>query len=260
MTRAIIAGAGTLPALLLKAGPAHLVAFEGVEITCGGAPVIPARFEQLGRLFKTLRAEGIDELCLAGAMSRPRFDPSALDEETSALMPRLMAAIGQGDDGLLSSVISLLEEEGFAVRAAHELRPDLVAGEGGLAGIPTERQLADAARARAVLAALGPLDVGQGAIVAAGQVLGIETLQGTDAMLDFVGRTRPGSRGVLVKRPKPGQDLRVDMPVIGPDTVRGAANAGLAGIEIAAGGVLLLERGAVLAEAEARDVAIWATP
>ncbi|MBF9050544.1 UDP-2,3-diacylglucosamine diphosphatase LpxI [Roseobacter sp. HKCCD9010] len=260
MARAIIAGSGALPQLLLQAGSAHVVAFQGVELQVRDAPVIPARFEQLGGLFEALRAQGVDELCLAGAMTRPQFDPSALDETTIALLPRLMAAIGQGDDGLLRSVIELLEDEGFAVRAAHELRPDLVAEEGVLAGIPTSQHQTDATRARAVLDALGPLDVGQGAVAASGQVLGIETLQGTDAMLDFVAQTRPGSGGVFVKRPKPGQDLRVDMPAIGADTVRLAAKAGLSGIEIAAGSVLLLDRGAVLTEAEAKGVAIWAAP
>ncbi|QBY00549.1 LpxI family protein [Rhodophyticola sp. CCM32] len=260
MARAIIAGTGALPGLLLKAGPAHLVVFDGVEIKAHGTPVIPARFEQLGRLFTRLREEGIDELCLAGAMTRPQFDPSALDAETMELMPRLMAALAQGDDGLLCSIIALLEDQGFTVRAAHELRPDLVLDEGVLTGIPTDRQQVDAARARAVLEALGPLDVGQGAVAAAGQMLGIETLQGTDAMLNFVARGRTDMGGVFVKRPKPGQDLRVDMPVIGPETVRAVARAGLDGIEVAAGGVLLLDRRAVLAEAETHDVAIWATP
>jgi DUF1009 family protein len=143
------------------------------------------------------------------------------------------------------------------VVGAHALRPDLVAEAGCLAGGPLP---GDVARARAVLDALGPLDVGQAAVAARGQVLGIETLQGTDAMLDFVARTAPGSGGVLVKRPKPGQDLRFDMPAIGPDTVRHAAAAGLAGIEIAAGRVLLLDRDAVLAACAETGLSLWAAP
>ena len=92
-------------------------------------------------------------------------------------------------------------------------------------------------------------------------MLGIETLQGTDAMLRFVAETAPGSGGVLVKRAKPGQDLRVDMPAIGPDTVALAADAGLSGIEVQAGHVLLLDpdSGAAL-PAQTHGIALWAVP
>jgi hypothetical protein len=259
MTRAILAGAGALPGLIMAAGPAHLVRFAGVPVTATvGGPVIDARFERLGALFADLRAAGVTELCLAGAMTRPDFDPTLLDAETAAVLPRLMAAMAQGDDTVLRTAIALLEEAGFAVVAAHALRPDLVADPGILAGTPPDAS--DADRARAVLAALGPLDVGQSAVAGRGQVLGIETLQGTDAMLRFVAQTAPGSRGVLVKRPKPEQDLRVDMPAIGPETVRLAAAAGLAGIEIAAGRVLILDRAGVMAACAAAGVALWAVP
>jgi len=256
--RAIIAGRGVLPGLLLEAGPAFVVAFEGVAIEAEGTGIIPARFERLGALFDDLAAVGVTEICFAGAMTRPALDPAALDDVTMALMPRLMQAMAQGDDALLRDIAALFEERGVAVIGAHALRPDLLAEEGCLAGEALPE--ADVARARAVLDALGPLDVGQAAVAGRGQVLGIETLQGTDAMLDFVARTAPGSGGVLVKRPKPGQDLRFDMPAIGPDTVRGAAATGLKGIEIAAGGVLLLDRAAVVTACSETGVALWASP
>jgi DUF1009 family protein len=256
--RAIIAGGGVLPGLLLEAGPARVVAFDGVSVTAVGAGRIPARFERLGHLFDDLRAAGVTEVCFAGAMGRPPLDPTALDDVTKALMPRLMAAMARGDDALLRDIAAIFEEQGFTVAGAHALRPDLVAGEGCLAGRALPK--ADVARARDVLDALGPLDVGQAAVAGRGQVLGIETLQGTDAMLRFVAGTAPGSGGVLVKRPKPGQDLRFDMPAIGPDTVRNAVAAGLSGIEIAAGSVLLLDRDAVLAACAETDLSLWAAP
>lgn len=255
--RAIIAGAGALPGLLLAAGPARLVVFDGIEVAAEG-PRIPARFERLGALFDDLRAAGVTELCLAGAMARRALDPAALDAKTLALAPRLMAAQGRGDDALLREVVAVFEAEGFAVRGAHHWRPDLCAPEGALEGAPAPD--GDAARARAVLAAIGPLDVGQAAVAANGQILGLETLQGTDAMLRFVAETAPGSGGVLVKRAKPGQDLRVDMPAIGPDTVARAAAAGLSGIEVQAGHVLLLDPGATRAACAEHGLSLWAVP
>ena len=260
MARAIIAGSGRLPGLLLQAGPAHLVRLAGVDSDPLEAPVIEARFERLGSLFADLKAAGIAELAFAGALSRPAFDPSLMDAETMALMPRVAGAMMQGDDALLRTVAEIFEEQGFKVLGALDLRPDLAASEGPICGNPTDAQTRDAARARAVLEALGPLDVGQGAIAAKGQVIGIETLQGTDAMLRFVGVSLPGSGGVLVKRPKPGQDLRMDTPVIGPATIMKAAEAGLSGVEIGAGGVLILDREATLDACEAAGITLWAAP
>lgn len=260
MARAIIAGSGVLPGLLLQAGSAHVVRLSGVESDPLDAPDIPARFEQFGALFADLRAAGVEELAFAGALSRPAFDPSLMDAETMALMPRVAGAMAQGDDTLLRTIAAIFEEQGFRVVGALDLRPDLVAAEGPISGGASDAQLRDAARARSVLDALGPLDVGQGAVAAKGQVIGIETLQGTDAMLRFVGMSLPGSGGVLVKRPKPGQDLRMDTPVIGPATVMKAAEAGLTGIEIAAGSVLILDRDAVETACEASGIALWAAP
>jgi DUF1009 family protein len=257
-SRAIIAGAGALPELLLAAGPARLVAFDGVPVSVEGAARIAARFERLGALFDDLAAAGVTEVCFAGAMGRPPLDPAALDPVTTALVPRLMQAMARGDDALLRDVAAIFEERGFAVVPAHGLRPDLLAEAGCLAGGPLPER--DVSRARAVLDALGPLDVGQAAVAGREQVLGIETLQGTDAMLRFVAETAPGSGGVLVKRPKPGQDLRFDMPAIGPDTVAAAVRAGLAGIEIAAGGVLMLDPDAVRAACAETGLALWAAP
>ncbi len=255
---AIIAGTGALPALLAAKHPAVIVRLAGIDATVTSDTVIPARLERLGQMFTDLRAAGVTDLCLAGAMRRASFDRDRLDSETAALLPRVMEAQGQGDDALLREIVAIFEEQGFTIRGAHDLRPDLVAPEGVLAGTPP--QTADAARARAVLAALGPLDVGQAAVAAHGQMLGVETLQGTDAMLRFVVDTAPGSGGVLVKRAKSGQDMRVDMPAIGPDTVALVAQAGLSGIELQAGHVLLLDPDAVRAACAAHGVALWAVP
>jgi len=102
--------------------------------------------------------------------------------------------------------------------------------------------------------------------VAQGLCLAVETLPGTDAMLDFVAlhaRLRPdpsGARGVFYKAPKLGQDRRIDLPALGPETIRRAAAAGLAGVAFEAGGVLLLDRAATIAAAEAAGLFLWARP
>lgn len=244
---AILACGGALPVHLAQAYPESLrIGFEGISNDLQG-DVDVHRLERMGALFQALKAGGVDRVVLAGSLVRPPFDPSAFDAEMEALAPRLAAAMQSGDDALLGTVIAIFEERDFTVLGAHELLPDLVAAPDLHIGpAPTVADLRDATRAGDILDALSPLDVGQAAAVAGGQCLGIETVQGTDALLRFVAETpdkyRRGARGVLVKIAKRGQDLRVDMPAIGPRTIESLAAAGLAGLVIEPGRVMILER------------------
>ncbi|WP_299350426.1 UDP-2,3-diacylglucosamine diphosphatase LpxI [uncultured Shimia sp.] len=246
---AILSGDGALPVMLAAAHPdAVRVVFHGVE-NAMEAPVAEHRFEKLSSLFDDLKARGVSRVVLAGAMARPALDPGQLDPFMMQLAPRLMAAMQGGDDAILRLIIAVFEEQGFIVVGAHELLPGMTVPDGVFAGPePTADHMSDASRAADILLALSPLDVGQGTVVSKGLCLGIETLQGTDALLRFVAETpahlRRGPGGVLVKAPKRGQDLRVDMPVVGPDTVHNAAAAGLAGIVTSAGKVLIVNHDA----------------
>lgn len=258
MTRAILAGTGALPWLLLEAGPADVITFAGTKADLpNGVTPTQVHFEEFGKMIKMLKARGVTELCLAGGMGRPALDPSGMDPDTLALLPRLVPVLQKGDDALLREVLTILEEAGFAIRAAHEIRPDLIATPDLQIGEPAPGQLSDAARAREVLTALGTHDVGQCAVAARGQMIGIETQQGTDEMLKFIAATAPNSGGVLVKRPKQDQDRRVDLPAIGPATIIKAAEAGLSGIELAAGAVLVLGQEAVATACESDGIALW---
>ncbi|WP_101066351.1 LpxI family protein [Roseovarius salinarum] len=248
---AILACGGRLPVRLAEAYPdALIVGLAGVPNDLGGRAEEHG-LEELGSLFARLAQAKVSRLVFAGHLTRPPLDPGRFDATMTALAPRLMAAMGQGDDALLSEVIAVFEEQGVAVVGAHELLPDLTAAPGLLAGsAPGKAETRDAARAADILMALSPLDIGQGAVVAGGQCFGIETIQGTDALLDFVARTpdtlRRGYEGVYVKAAKRGQDLRIDMPAIGPRTVAAVADAGLAGMVIEAHRVMILDRAETL--------------
>lgn len=244
---AIIACAGALPVQIAAAHPDALqFSFAGIPHELG-AGTREHRIEKFGALFADLKAENVGRIVFAGGLTRPALNPAELDPTSLAIAPRLMAAMQSGDDGLLRQVIEVFEEQGFEVVGAHQLLPDLTAtSDLSIGGPRTEADNSDAARAWDILQALSPLDVGQGCVVAGGQCLGIETLQGTDALLRFVADTpdalRRGFKGVYVKAAKRGQDLRIDMPAIGPNTVAAVAKAGLAGIVIEAGRVMILER------------------
>lgn len=244
---AILAGHGALPQMLAGANAdALFVSFEGVDVAVPLARHFAASFNQFGGLFEALHSAGITTVTFAGAMTRPALNPAAFDAKTLELAPRLMAAMAGGDDGLLREIVAVFEAEGLAVVGAHQVMPDLAAAAGLLAGpAPDATAQNDAKRGMDILAALSNMDVGQGVVVANGMCLGVETLQGTDAMLGFVAATPAHLRqsgGVFVKAAKQGQDLRVDMPAIGPETVASVAAANLAGIVIAADRVMILER------------------
>lgn len=247
---ALVAGTGMMPhavaALLEDPVVASLDGFvpEGLAAET-------FRLERLVPFLDSLLDRGVTSVVFAGALRRPALDPEAFDPRTASLVPRFMAAMGQGDDATLREVIALFEEAGLTVRGLGEVAPQLLPGPGLLAGRPSARDEADLDRARAIVAGLGELDIGQGAVVASGLCLAVETLPGTDAMLDFVAATRPeGSGGVLWKAPKPGQERRIDLPAIGPDTVARAAAARLGGIAWQAGSAALLERAQTIAAAD----------
>ena len=261
---ALIAGAGALPA--------ELAASLSHPLICGLAGAAPEglavdltwHFERLVPFLRHLGDSGVETVVLAGAVNRPRLDPALFDRETASLVPDLLAAMQGGDDGALRWIIALIEEFGLSVRGITDLAPHLLAPEGVLsARAPTDAERAAAARGAEILQALGPLDLGQGCVVAQGLCLGVETLFGTDAMLADVARHRPTREpqagGVFVKRAKPGQDLRVDLPTIGPATISAVAAAGLGGIAVQAGRVVMLQRAATLAAADAAGLALWAT-
>lgn len=259
---AIIAGAGGLPAALVAALPEQplICALEGFLPT-GVTADQTFRIERLALLLRWLEDQGITEVTFAGAVQRPRLDPSLFDPATATLVPRLLAAMGQGDDATLREVLAIFGEAGFAVKGVADIAPHLVPGAGVYAGTLSEQIEADAARAEAIVAALGAVDVGQGCVVAGGLCLAVETLPGTDAMLAFVAQIpaalRP-QKGLFYKAPKPAQDRRIDLPALGVQTVANAAAAGLGGIVWQAGAVICLDLPAMQAEATARGLFLWA--
>jgi UDP-2,3-diacylglucosamine hydrolase len=248
MRTAIIAGSGALPsALAASMADAPLVAamdgFAPANLTVD----LTFRVERLVPFLRALERDGIDRVVFAGAVTRPRLDPALIDPDTATLVPRLIQAMAAGDDATLRVVIALFEEFGFSVVGVEAVAPSLLPQAGILFGSVTRQDEADTARAADIVAALGAVDVGQGAVVAQGLCLGVEALPGTDTLLAEVARIgalRPDpmrGKGVFYKAAKPGQDRRIDLPTIGPDTLRAAVAAGLGGVAFQAGSVICLD-------------------
>ncbi len=223
---------------------------------------------QAGRLFRLAKAEGCCEVLFVGTLLRPPLTAIRLDWQTLLMLPRIAGAFRGGDDHLLSGIAQLFERHGLHVVGLKEVAPDLLMTEGPLGRYrPSASDNADIARARDLIAALGPFDVGQAAIVANGHVLAVEAAEGTDKMIEriielrSVGRvvTPPGV-GVLVKAPKPRQDPRFDLPTIGPQTVRNVVRAGLAGIAAAAGDAMIVDPMALVAAADEGGIFVVGIP
>jgi hypothetical protein len=262
-TLGIVAGSGDLPRRLIEtcraAGrPFFVLALEG-EADPAMLAETPHAWCRIGAAatgLDLLRANGAGELVLAGGVKRPSVASLRPDWRAAKFFARIgLRALG--DDGLLSAVVKELEREGFAVIGADRLLDEgAVMQEGPLGAlVPDPVARADIEHGLRVARAIGALDIGQSVVVQQGMVLGVEAIEGTDALLRRCGGLRrEGAGGVLVKIEKPGQDRRVDRPVIGPQTVAVAAEAGLRGIAAEAGGVLILDRDAVAKAADAAGI------
>jgi DUF1009 family protein len=213
---------------------------------------------QIGRAIRLFREEGCRDLIFIGSLVRPALSEVRLDLTTLRAIGKIWASFRGGDDHLLSGIGRIFEAQGFRMVGIKDVAPDLLMPEGAMTGkVPDERAGADIARGREVLRALGSFDIGQAAVVVDGHVVAIEDIEGTDALLARIARLRaegrirsPRGRGVLVKAPKAGQDLRYDLPTIGPRTVEGAASAELAGIAVAAGNTIVADPQAMIAAAD----------
>jgi UDP-2,3-diacylglucosamine hydrolase len=213
---------------------------------------------QLGRATRLLREEGCRDLIFIGSLVRPALSEIRFDLGTLRAIPQIWASFGGGDDHLLSGIGRIFERQGFRMVGIKDVAPDLLMPEGDVSSArPDERSQADIAKGREVLRALSPFDIGQAVVVIDGHVVGVEDIEGTDGLLARIARLReqgrirvPAGRGVLVKAPKAGQDLRYDLPTVGPRTLEGAASAKLAGIAVAAGNAIVAEPQAMIAAAD----------
>jgi DUF1009 family protein len=271
----LIAGGGVLPfavadSLLARNITPVFFALKGV---CD--PVAVARFRhhwipigQLGRLSKLMRGENCRDLVFIGTLVRPALSEIRLDWGTLRAMRHILSSFRGGDDHLLTGIGRIFEQDGFRLLGIKDVAPDLLMPAGSLTrAVPDTNAEADIAKGREVLRALSPFDIGQATVVIDGHVVGVEDIEGTDGLLARVAhlreqgriRAKPG-RGVLVKAPKSGQDLRFDLPTLGPLTIERAASAQLAGIAIVAGNTIVAEPQLMIEAADTAGLFVTGLP
>lgn len=264
-TLGIIAGGGVLPERLLHACDKRgiepfVIGFEGQtnHDLMIGRKYLWTRLGAAGQIIQTLHAHEIKDIVLIGSIARPGFSELKPDWKTASFLMKI-GSRALGDDGLLSAIRSELEREGFTVHGVQEFAQDLLAPAGAVGKYkPRKEDESDIARGLEVAAALGALDVGQAVVVQNGVVLGVEGIEGTDALITRCGSLKRGGKGpILVKLIKPGQDMNLDMPTIGPNTIAKAAENGFRGILFQAETTLLIDPQAVAEKADQAKIFVY---
>ena len=266
---AIVCGGGSLPAAVANAAQRQGRRVVLIGLRGAADPAVVSAFPhhwigigQFGRFVRYARAEGCRDVVLIGSLVRPPIRGTRLDFLTFRLLPRIIRAYRNGDDQLLSGIARIMEDYGFRLLGAHEVAPEILMPHGALSRRrPSENDRWDIKQGLALLRATGPFDVGQAAIVSDNRVLAIEAAEGTDRMLAKLIELRSTGQiharegaGVLIKAPKAGQDRRFDLPSIGPLTVEGVAQAGLAGIAVLAGSAVVAEPDRIAQAADRANV------
>lgn len=220
--------------------------------------------ERIAYAIPALKAAGVTDVILAGGVNR-RPVLGAVRAPLSLLpqLPRFLGMLTRGDNDLLSFIVSVLESKGITVIGAHSVLPDHVMPNGALGRIkPNAQCAASAGKATEAALEIGRLDIGQAVVVQGRRIIAVEGAEGTDAMLARVaelhrnGRIPAGRPAVLAKFAKPGQELRADMPTIGPDTITGAQAAGIEAIYLSAGNTLVMDVAQTREAADAAGIAV----
>lgn len=260
----MIAGGGAMPEEIISHCNANNIPVFAIGLEpfataerLSGAPHIFSRIAQAGKIIKAFKEHGVHDIVLAGGIKRPSLKELIPDAEGMKIAGKL-ALKSLSDDGLFRAVMDEIEKRGFRVVGIEEVVPDMLFSEGVYGRVkPSRDDMSDIERGWTVAKAIGAVDVGQAVVVQEGLVLAMEAIEGTDMVLSRASQLRkPGKAPVMVKVLKPGQDMRVDLPAIGLQTIDMFIKYGIGGIAVEAGGILLIEREAVIKKADEHGIFI----
>lgn len=263
-TLGLIAGSGMMPVEIIRHCnkhdiPVFVVGLESfaTEEQLAEAPHVFAKIGEAGKILKAFKAHNVHDIVLAGGIKRPAFKELIPDWEGMKIVAKL-AMKKMSDDNLFRAVMDEIENHGFKVVGIEEVVPDMLFQEGIYGKVkPSKEDMDDIERGWTVAKAIGAVDVGQAVVVQEGLVLAMEAIEGTDMVLSRAAQLRKqGKSPVMVKVLKPGQDMRVDLPAIGLQTIDLFIKYGIGGIAVEAGGILLIEKDAVIKKADENGIFI----
>ncbi len=255
----MIAGSGELPEMIVQectqsGRDLFVIALENFaqEQAVSNSEHKWMNIGKVGGIVKTLKNQKVNEVVLAGGVSRPTLSSLKLDAGGMKLLNRLRKLPSSGDNSIFSTIITFLEEQGFTITGVDKLLENLLITEGVLGAVkPDKTALNDIRIGVHAAQETGKLDIGQAVIVQDGRILGVEGAEGTDRLIMRCKELHnEGAGGILVKVKKPHQDSRVDLPSIGVQTIENAHQSGLRGIAVEAGGALVINRPEVIKTAD----------
>lgn len=259
----IIAGSGQLPERIIEACQQQNRPYTIIAFINQTDPHLvenrPHKWTMLGQTKQILdhfRECNVHDIVMVGSIKRPSWSELKPDSFTASWLTKHIHKIF-GDDSLLRAVITLFEDQGFAIKSAEEIIGELLLAPSGQMGrhSPDAQAKEDIALGLKVATLLGACDVGQAVVIQQGLILGVEAIEGTKALIQRChALKRNGPGGVLVKVTKPKQELRVDRPTVGLDTLRDLKSSGLRGLAIEAFGVIMLDRQEMIRYADANEL------
>lgn len=260
----LIAGNGIFPIEFAKAAKQKglsvvAVAHEGEtmpELAPWVDHIFWVKVGQLGKLINCFKEQGVHDVLMAGGIKKTRLFGGAMpDMRGIALLARM---VHKKDDSILRAVAQELESEGIMVRESTLFLDNLVAAPGTLTKrAPTKEERQDIEFGWLMAKEIGKLDIGQTVVVKDQAILAVEAIEGTDEAIRR-GGALCGEGAVVVKVCKPQQDLRFDLPAIGSQTIRSMAEVKARCLAVEAGKTIVIEREALIREAEKSGIAIIA--
>jgi UDP-2,3-diacylglucosamine hydrolase len=259
----LIAGNGRFPFLVAAAGRRAGRRVVAVAIKEETDPALAGEVDeihwvslgQLGRCIDALKSGGVREAVMAGQVKHKQiFAGIVPDLKMMGLLARLAL---KNTDSLIGAVADTLGREGIALLSSTALLQDQLATKGAMTRRrPSGDEVKDVEYGREVARALAGFDIGQTVVVKEQAVVAVEAMEGTDETIRRAGRIA-GAGCTVVKVAKPRQDVRFDVPVVGPGTVAAMSEAKAHVLAVQAGETLLLDRADLLAAAERADLVLW---
>ncbi len=261
----LIAGKSQFPILFARAAKARglkvvAVAIQGetqAELAAEVDEIVWLKLGQLGKLIKTFQKAGVRQAAMCGGVSKPRmFSDIKPDLKALLLINKLRH---MADDGILRTLAKVLLDEGIEIVASHDLVPELLAAPGLYTRRgPEPAEQADAEVGWRLAAELGKLDIGQALVVKGKAVVAVEAMEGTDECIRRGGQLAGGAGAVVVKRCKPTQDQRFDLPSVGEGTMAVMQRAGASCLVIEAGRTLVFDHAPMVKRADEAGICIMA--
>lgn len=261
----LIAGNGRFPFLVLEAARSRGIPMVVLAIREETFPEIEQEAEtvhwlslgQLGRLIQTCKAEGVDQVVMAGQVRHKQIFSGIVPDLT--MMKLLGSLATKSTDSLIGGVARILEQEGIRLMESTAFLRPLIPEPGVLtARSPSREEQADLDYGYRIARELGRLDLGQSVVVSDGACVALEAMEGTDAIIARAATLVNGRPLTLVKLAKPDQDLRFDVPVVGPGTLESMIRANVRVLGIEAGKTLMIDRAALIQTADANGIVIVA--